>query len=298
MSIRESAPCLAIIGALTGLGVQPAAAQRQLTETVFSDRFDVAPGGTLQVDVPDGDVDIETRSGGGVAVEVLLSSRDLEWARERFEQMQFSAALNGNTVRITARQVRARDSGWRWNRGFSLRVRITMPDRFDSDIRTSDGDIFMDDVNGALWLETSDGDVDLGRVQGDEASIETSDGDVSAVALLSRRTTLRTSDGDIDVQTVSGSFEATTGDGDIRVHIEAAGGVRLRTGDGDITMYLPASLAASVDLDAEDLNVPRSFQIVGRINRRRLQGDMNGGGPLLEARTGDGSITLRDSRMP
>lgn len=296
MSTAKSAACLTIIATLSGL--QPAAAQRQLTESVFSDRFDVGPGGTLQVDVPDGDVDIETRPGGGVAVEVLLSSRDLEWARERFERMGFSATQNGNTVRITARQVRTRESEWRWNRGFSLRVRITMPNQFDTDIRTADGNIYMGDVNGALWLETSDGDVDLGRVQGDQASIETSDGDVSAVALLSQRTTIRTSDGDIDVEAVTGAFEASTGDGDIRVHIDATGGVRLRTGDGDITLYLPASLGASVDLDAEDLNVPRNFQIVGRISRHRLQGDMNGGGPVVEARTGDGSITLRESRMP
>jgi DUF4097 and DUF4098 domain-containing protein YvlB len=271
-------------------------AQERTTESVFSEQFDVGPGGTLRVDVPDGDVTVDTWSGDGVEVEVLLSSRDMEWATEMYERMEFTAGVEGSTVRVTARDPRIQRSEWGRNRGFSVAVHIKVPQRFDADIRTSDGDIRLGDLNGSLWLDTSDGDIDLGRIQGSEVEIETSDGDVTAVGLLVERTTIRTSDGDIAVESATGALQATTGDGDIDVQVDAVGGVRLRTGDGDITLYVPATLAATVDLDGEDLDVARSFAITGRISRRRVRGDINGGGVRLEASTGDGSISLRQSR--
>ena len=272
-----------------------ARAQERPTERVFSEQFDVGPGGTLRVDVPDGDVTVDTWSGGGVEVEVFLSSRDMEWATEMYQRMEFAAGAEGSTVRVTARNPQIQRSEWGRNRGFGIAVHIKVPQQFDADIRTSDGDIRLGDLNGSLWLDTSDGDVDLGHIEGPEVEIETSDGDVTALAVHAERTTIRTSDGDIDIESATGSFEATTGDGDIDVHVDAVDGVRLRTGDGDITLYVPATLAATVDFDGEDLDVARSFAITGRINRRRVQGDINGGGVRLEASTGDGSISLRQS---
>lgn len=269
------------------------------SESVYSDQFSVGPGGTLRVDVDDADIEVQTSGGSGVEVEVVLFSRDMEWARDRFEQMEFTARAEGNTVRVTAREPRRRRrSDWRDNRWFSMTVRITVPQRFDVDARTADGDILLGDLNGSIWLDTSDGDVDLGRIQGDQATIETSDGDVTAISLASARTSIRTSDGDIEIDAVDGDFEATSGDGDISVYLGAVEGVNVRTGDGDISLYIPAALRATVDLSAEDLYVPRAFTIQGRISRRRVRGDLNGGGPRIQASTGDGSIRLRESRNP
>ncbi len=179
-----------------------------------------------------------------------------------------------------------------------MTVRITVPKRFDVDARTEDGDIFLGDLTGSIWLDTSDGDVDLGRIQGDQATIETSDGNVTAISLAVTRTSIRTSDGDIEIDAVNGDFEATSGDGDIRVYLGAIEGVNVQTGDGDISLHVPANLRATVDLSAEDLYVPRAFGIQGRISRRRVRGDLNGGGPLIRASAGDGSIRLRESQYP
>ena len=93
--------------------------------------------------------------------------------------------------------------------------------------------------------------------------------------------------------TASDEVETISLDGDIRIAVSEVGDVRLRTNDGDITIYAPTTLAALVDLEAEDLNVSRGFDIAGRITRRRVRGDMNGGGPRLEASTHDGTVTLR-----
>ncbi len=279
----------------------PSQAQRSRVpaETVYSDQFSVGAGGTLRVEVDDADIEVQTGGGSGVEVEVSLFSRDMDWARDQFEQMEFTARTEGNTVRVTTRELRRRRrSDWRDNRWFSMRVRITIPQRFDVDARTGDGDISLGDLTGAIWLDTSDGDVNLGRIQGDQVTIETSDGDVTAISLAVTRTSIRTSDGDIEIDAIDGDLEATSGDGDIRVYLGAIVGVDVRTGDGDISLHLPAGFRATVDLSAEDLYVPRAFGIQGRVGRRRVRGDLNGGGPRIRASTGDGSIRLRELRRP
>ena len=266
-------------------------------ERVVQRRFDVGPGGTLTIDIPDGDVEVETGNRSDVQVEVFLSSRDMEWARERFDRMEFKAEASGNTVTVTARRVRTRRSDWGRGRGpgFGILTRVSVPQRFNADISTEDGDIFLGDLDGRVVLNSSDGDIELGRIRGDELSVETSDGDITADALEARQTDIRTSDGDIDIRAVGGAIRATTSDGDIRVRLAQAGDVRLRTSDGDITIYAPMSLKAEIDFDGEDLNVDRGFAITGRLTRRRVSGTLNGGGPLIQAGTHDGSITLRES---
>ena len=265
---------------------------------VVQRRFDVGPGGTLRIDIPDGDVEVETSaSGSGVEVEVFLSSRDMEWARERFDRMEFEAGATGNTVTVTARRVRTNRSDWGRGRGpgFAIVTRVTVPQRFNADISTEDGDIFLGDLDGSVVLNSSDGDIELGHIRGDELSIETSDGDITADAIEAKQTEIRTSDGDIDIGTAGGAIRATTSDGDIRMRLTQGGDVRLRTSDGDITIYAPMSLKAEIDFDGEDLNIDRGFAILGRLTRRRVSGTLNGGGPLIQAGTHDGSITLRES---
>lgn len=47
-----------------------------------------------------------------------------------------------------------------------------------------------------------------------------------------------------------------------------------------------------MDLEGEDLDVDGAFRLQGRIGDDRVRGSLNGGGPLLKAHTGDGSISL------
>ncbi len=265
-------------------------------ELVLEQQFNVGPGGTPQIDIPDGDVEVESGTGSTVEVEVFVYGRDLEWAREVFERMEFDAQARGNTVTITARRrSRIRRSEYRRYGGVGVLTRVLVPRQFNADIATDDGDIFVTDLDGTVMLSSGDGDIDVGHIRGERVDIDTADGDVTAQALEAVSTLIRTSDGDIDVRTVTGGGEvqATTSDGDIRIALSEVGDVRLRTNDGDITIYAPTTLAALVDLEAEDLNVSRGFDIAGRITRRRVRGEINGGGPLLEASTHDGTVTLR-----
>ncbi|MCZ6918390.1 MAG: DUF4097 family beta strand repeat-containing protein [Gemmatimonadetes bacterium] len=294
MQSRHLAATAGLVLAVTWNPI-PTFPQQRRGEQVLSERFDIGPGGVLRVNVPDGDIEIETHGDSWVDIEVWVWGRDLEWAREVFERMAFEVRSQGNTVSVTARSARRRGSEYRRHGGVGLTVAIRIPRRFDADITTEDGDILLADLDGDVTLNSSDGDLMVGRIRGLAAHFETSDGDITVAELEMETTVVRTSDGDIDLRTVAGSVRASTSDGDIRITLRQPADVDLRTSDGDITIYAPPTLQANVSFDAEDLDIARSFTIVGRVSRRRVTGDMNGGGPRLDASTSDGSISLRVS---
>ena len=66
---------------------------------------------------------------------------------------------------------------------------------------------------------------------------------------------------------------------------------RLQTGDGSVALGLPADLAAHIDASTRDGHVHSTLPLAG-LRSSRAEGDLNGGGPPIVVRTGDGSIQL------
>jgi hypothetical protein len=265
-------------------------------ELMLDQSLDVTAGGTLSVNVGDGDVEVRSGSAGSAAVKVYVQARDMDWGREVFERMQFAVGAEGNRVTVRARDANIRDHEWREHRGVGVLVQITIPEAFNVDVRTADGDVDIGRVDGRVDIRTSDGDIVVGELRGPEVSIETSDGDVTAESLRADRITVRTSDGDVNLSVGGNETRITSGDGDIKLDLLTEGEVTLRTGDGDITVYASPALKADLELHGGDVHVQSEVRLVGRIGRSGARGQLNGGGPLLVARTGDGTITIREGR--
>ena len=170
---------------------------------------------------------------------------------------------------------------------------------------------FVEAVRGNLDLKTSDGDVNIGTVDGDEANISSSDGDInikSLTALQAKigtsdgdiqvgrldagRIELRSSDGDIRIDEASGSLKASTGDGDIYTGVDRFDELALETGDGDIEIRATSELRADLDLRGEEVILRGDPSFDGKKNDSMAQGSLNGGGPPLRASTRDGSIVV------
>lgn len=269
----------------------PADASAQEGEELFAQSFDLGADAVVDVDVADADVSIANHRGAGVEVRVLVGGRE-EDGRELFEAIRFEATASGNTLRVRARDPQMGRDWWSGGRWASVTVAIAAPEGASLDVRTGDGDIEVADFAGAVSLRTSDGDVAAGRLSGDRIEIQTSDGDVRVGFVGDATTSVRTGDGDVVLTVAGGSLEASSGDGDLWVELDTPTELRLRTGDGDITIRAPESLAAEVHLQGEDLDMDGDFRLQGRIGDDRVTGTLNGGGPLLQARTGDGTITL------
>jgi len=300
-------------------------------ELMLTESFDLN-GETLLIDVADADVVVRNGSGDQITFEVWLSARNLPEARQRYERMNFRAEKNGGTVSLRSDEDHNTWANWDWRRwgGFDVIVEATVPEDIDARLISADGDISVQSLTGNIvvisedgditaerlagdvHLETEDGDVGIRAVSGsrliarsedgdisvgelNSASIEihTTDGDILGKRVAGDAIDVRTDDGDIIVDSVTGAMAAQTHDGDIHISIEQLGDTSLRTGDGDITIRASESLAADLDLRGHGLSLRSEIRFDGQLDRRTIQGELNGGGPTLEARTGEGTIVLR-----
>jgi hypothetical protein len=162
-----------------------------------------------------------------------------------------------------------------------------------ADVKTSDGDIEAGDIAGGATIQTSDGDISLGSLSGSEIALQASDGDIDARALTAERITVRARDGDVTLQSVDGALDASTGDGDLSVHFAKAAPATISAGDGDVYLTSDGTFGWNLDLSGGDISVPSGMVVQGKIGERSAQGTINGGGPALKVRSGDGSVVVK-----
>ena len=177
-----------------------------------------------------------------------------------------------------------------------LVVDVTVPAELTLSVRSGDGAVDCDPLGGRFTFETGDGAV---RAHGLKGDVEVSTGDGRVILDdIDGRLRARTRDGHL---TASGRFDALDlGTGDGRVDASARPGSRLastwsvETGDGAVSLRIPHDLAALLDTRTRDgsINVELPISVQGRVHSHELIGELNGGGPTLRVRTGDGSITL------
>lgn len=175
-------------------------------------------------------------------------------------------------------------------------VEVTVPAEVVLSVRTGDGAIDCEPLTGQFTFESGDGAV---RAHGLKGDIEVSSGDGRVILDdLDGRLRARSGDGRI---TAAGRFDALDlGTADGRVEATARKGSRvttpwsIQTGDGSVSLRIPDDTAALLDARTRDgrIHVELPITLEGRTDRRTLVGELNGGGPPLRVRTGDGSITL------
>ncbi len=266
--------------------------QRLRPELMLERRFDIRAGGRLMMDVPDGDITVET-GGSGALVRVFVGARDLDWGREVFERMQFEVRSEGNNVVVRAEDPQIENWEWRRHRSVNVEVRVTIPQRFDAELITNDGDVRLGDVEGDVQILSADGDLDVGAIKGPRIKLQTQDGDVFAEALEAGQITLYTQDGDMSARRVAGELKATSGDGDITVRLTQPAEANIRTRDGDILIYTAEGMGVELDLRGEDVLLGTGIRLDGQRGRNWIRGALFGGGPRVTATTSDGMIRVR-----
>ncbi len=269
--------------------------------------FQLADGGRLEIQVAD--VDVEVAATTGSEARVLLELDDDRFgAEEALERLGFHVDASDGILRIRTEERN------RW--GFhgddlDARLRVTVPARFDVSVWTGDGDVAIESFEGEVNLQTGDGDIAVGRVSGpalriqtgdgdiavdraesEEILIQTGDGDVLVGSVTTGAMQVRTGDGDILLQRLRGPLRASTGDGDVRVVIDRFDGLEIRTGDGDVTVEAGRELAADVEMSGGEVFLGDAFALPAFIDGRGIRGQLNGGGPRLSVRVGDGTIRL------
>lgn len=220
---------------------RPAVAPRPASvrdEVLVERSFRVRAGDRLEVGLSSEDVVVETGPGTEATVTVRGRGRDL---REEFERRRFEIGYGNGTLRVRTNPAR---SGLRLGRvEASFTVVVRVPEQFRASLNTSSGDVRLGRLAGDLDVNTSSGDVALASVRGQQIGLNTSSGDVQADA-LDGAVAINTSSGDVAVGRLAGrSASVNTSSGDATFEAVEAARLVVNTSSGDVHVDRLASTA-------------------------------------------------------
>lgn len=203
-----------------------------------------------------GKIDVSAVDGDTISVTAMIQARGVtdEDANETLKRIEIGEIVDQSRVRLETQVPREIR-----NKGVAVEYVVTVPRRASVQIDNVNGEVFLVGIGGGVKAETTNGAI---KAKGLGSSV---------------------------------SANVTNGGIDIRMDGVGQDGVALETTNGSIKLALPdqakATLAARVvngSIKVADL----AFEKTGETSRRRLTGQINGGGPELKIETVNGSITV------
>jgi DUF4097 and DUF4098 domain-containing protein YvlB len=272
----------------------------------FQYSYDLKPGGRLSLETFNGSVEILSWEKDSVQITGTKYAGRLEDLQDLKIEIQADPA----SVRIRA----IRPAPRRGNMGAKFFIRV--PRRVElENIVSSNGQIRLEDVEGNARLETSNGAVRIRRING-RLDVRTSNGTIEADDITSEAV-MRTSNGAIRLDRFRGGLEASTSNGgitarlsdpepqralrfntsngsiDLTVEKLEGNEIRATTSNSSITVRLPDSVKAQLRAATSNSSIQTEIDVVSRsAGKSHLEGDINGGGPLIHLTTSNGSIRL------
>jgi hypothetical protein len=211
----------------------------------------------LQIENVNGAIQVTPGEGRSIVVSVEKKAKagSDEAAARLLESIDIEESRQGDRLSLKTRVPR---SGI-FNRGSTeVAYRVTLPAGVALDTETVNGSVTATDVSERFKASTVNG-----------------------------RIVARGLSGPVDVSTVNGSVE-------VSLHRVEGTGVSIETINGSIELDLPVTASASVKascvngrVSADNLPLRSDDE-----RRRRLAGDLNGGGPSISLSTVNGSVTL------
>src|SRR5262249_7338933 len=135
------------------------------TEDNLHKVFDVSPGGKLVMDVRVGGIEVTGTRERAVTIDVIRKvtvrdsegNRDEEKEKELLRQNEVTFRNEGNTV--TVEMAHNRHTGFSHHGSINMDFRfvISVPDKFNVDLKTSGGGIAVAKLSGDVKTETSGG---------------------------------------------------------------------------------------------------------------------------------------------
>jgi hypothetical protein len=252
-------------------------------------------------------------------------------AQNILERLDMHFNQSGNNVNVDVNYDKPMGGFFDFGRQqLNLHFEITVPKVYNVDLKTAGGSISVDDLQGSVRTKTSGGSITLGRITGPvwantsggsisltsskgDADLKTSGGGLTignvegnidghtsggsiTVEEARGNVDVSTSGGSIKVQEVAGDLSASTSGGSISAYIskQPQSDCRLSTSGGGINVHLVKGVNLNVDASTSGGHVSTDFPVTvqGKLEKSKLQGKINNGGPELHLRTSGGSINI------
>jgi DUF4097 and DUF4098 domain-containing protein YvlB len=239
-------------------------------------------GKTLNVKSDCGDVNISTWSKNEAYVKI--SGND-----NAKESMEFTIEEKNGDIYVTTKKL----SGIKSLSNVNLKIDISVPEKFNTDISTAGGDISLGNLSGNVEMKTAGGDIVLKNVSG-QTELKTAGGDIR-VESSSGDIEANTAGGNINITGSNGIIDAKTAGGDITVNYTGENkGIDLKTAGGDIKLYVPDNFSANINLKTASGDIKMGFAFDGEMNKSgsKITGKINGGGKTITCKTSGGNIVL------
>jgi DUF4097 and DUF4098 domain-containing protein YvlB len=236
-----------------------------------------------------------TADAAEITAKLSVGGVTLGEAEKRLDQMEVVAAADSGDPTALLVQLKCPRDWDHWSPGAELAVRV--PAACAAEVTTDNGRICVYDV-GAASLKTSNGRIRAERIEGN-VDARTSNGRI-VLRKVSGPCCAETSNGSIEIRAArGGGVDAHTSNGSIDV--EAApppdASVSLCTSNGAIHAVLPATMTADIEAHTSlgDVDVDFGSASVQDLHhkRSRLRAQMNGGGGQITASTSLGSVTIK-----
>lgn len=248
----------------------------------------------------DGSIVVRGWDRNEVYVEVEKRGRD----KKEVDALEVVTEQAGSQISVEVRQPSSRTYAFgavtTLSRG--ARVVASVPATCNIMLRSGDGSLKIERVNGRVELRSSDGSISGFELAGDIFA-HTEDGSVR-LDNLDGRVDAATDDGSITIHGRLDAVRARTGDGSVVLKAlpgsQVAADWGLSTGDGTMVVYVPDGFGAEFDAQAGNgrarFDSALAFHAPSDQPRGILRGRLGDGGRTIRVRTGDGSISLK--RLP
>jgi len=193
-------------------------------------------------------------------------------------------AQDGNVIGVG-------DAKDRWLlRGINLLVEIITPE--DTEVRAlaDSGDIRIEGINGPVECETDSGQIEVANINGEVRA--SSDSGAIHIEGVKGAVDARADSGRIEAFEIAGTIDATTDSGAVLVSQTIVAPVCAKTDSGRIRVKLAAAGGYTVRTRTDNGRIELPQLTRQRLSRREMEGDIRGGGSVVDLETDSGDIEV------
>lgn len=192
--------------------------------------------------------------------DVEVEARVEAWADSASEA---SSILHDVQIQTTGGEIRDKGPNFHWgSRGYAISYTIHAPHQLSAELKTLNGGIGLEHLNGDLKFDTTNGGVDLTDLAGNVHG--------------------STVNGGLDIALSGSRWQGE--------------GLHAETTNGGITLNVPENYAAHLEAGTVNGGIEVNFPVTiqGEI-KHHLDTDLGGGGPTIHAETTNGGVTISHS---